>query len=566
MEKHERGMPEHPVTRISAVGRGLSGVPKGVILLALIVGLPIFVLLFIWFGCRVEVPKGHFVPLLHKTGHNMTNEMVVSTPEFRGPQYQVLQDGRHWRNPYSWWWPEPIEATVIPPQMVGVLVRKYGDPLPLGEVVARQEQQKGILPNIRVPGRYYINTWAYEVETHPMVKIEPGYMGVVTLRVGKNPENPNVFVVKAGERGTQPKLLPPGTHPQYSNPYIYEVTPIDVRSQKFEMARDTNITFLSKYGFDIIVEGTIEWAPDINKLPEVFVKYVDEDDLKESGGISNIQRKIILPFARSFFRTVGGQHRAVDYITGDTRIRVQAEVERQLRQSCADEGVVIKSFVIRSTEPPKQIRVQYERREIAKRETDQYLKEIETQIGQVVFKGAKPKLDAQGKSMIDEFGRPLMEGGEQSLDEDGRPVRQGGRLAKVIEERRKDRQSQLGAVRGEVRVEIRTAEQYSKVEVTKAAKDLAVGTIMLEAAKDQAAQALAKGKAEADVMVMKYTAEAEAVGAKVSAFGAGEKYAEYQLILKMSPSIRYILSNTEGLFARLFERFATLESQPGSDR
>ncbi|MBN2582798.1 MAG: hypothetical protein JXL80_06985 [Planctomycetes bacterium] len=570
MEHETFNAPPHPVTGTTTAKRPPFRLPWKGFLLLLVLGGLVVAPLFVWFYCRIEVPEGYFVPLMRKGGDDMTNKMVLADPGFRGPQFEILREGRHWRNPYTWWWPKPIKATVIPNLSVGVLVRKYGQPLPEGEVVARDDQHKGILPDIRAPGRYYINTWAYDVETHPMVKIEPGYMGVVTLRVGKAPQDPNVFVVNAGERGTQPALLPPGTHPQYSNPYIYEVTPIDVRSQKFEMAGDTTITFPSKYGFDIIVEGTIEWAPDVSMLPEVFVKYVDEADLKDSGGINNIQRKVILPLARSFFRTIGGEHRAVDYITGDTRIRVQSEVERRLRESCAAEGVLIRSFVIRSTEPPQQIRQQYERREIARRETDQFLKEIETQIGQVVVEGATPKLDAQGRPVLDEFGRAVTEGGKTKLDEMGRPLRQGGRLAKVIQERRKDRESQFGEIRVQVAEEVRSAEQYSKVEVTKAAKDLAVAKVMLEAAKDQAAKALAEGKAEADVMVMKYNAEAEAVGAKVAAFGTGDKYAEYQLILKMSPGIQHILSNTDGLFAQLFQRFATLETQtpnaPQGDR
>jgi hypothetical protein len=84
---------------------------------------------------------------------------------------------------------------------------------------------------------------------------------------------------------------------------------------------------------------------------------------------------------------------------------------------------------------------------------------------------------------------------------------------------------------------------------------------MLEAAMDKAAKTLAEGKAEANVTVMKHRAEAEAVKAKIAAFRSGENYAQYQLIKKFSPGIRRILSNTEGLFARLFEHFARIGSQ-----
>ena len=426
-----------------------------------------------------------------------------------------------------------MKATVIPNQQVGVIIRKFGDPLPPRDVVTSNDSQTGILPEPRSPGRYYLNKWAYDVELHPMVKIEPGFMGVVTLLVGKTPEDPNVFVVEKGERGTQPYLLQPGTHPRYSNPYVHLVTPIDVRSHKFEMSGNYGITFPSKYGFDIRVEGTIEWAPDVSKLPELFVKYVDDADLKASGGINNIQRKIILPFARSYFRTIGGEHRAVDYITGDTRIKVQEQVEQRLRESCAAEGIEIRSFVIRATEPPKSIREQYERRELARRETDRFNKEIETEIGTLVKKGDKE-------------------------------LRDGGRLAKVILERKKDRESKLGRIRVQVAEEFRAAEQYSKVELTEAKKKLAVALVRLESAKDRAEQILSKGEAAADVTVMRHEAEVEAVRAKVAAFGSGDAYAENQLIKKMGPGIKRIFSNTEGPFAKLFNRFTSSKDDQSS--
>jgi len=527
----------------------------GIAVGALIVAVAVFV----WFFCRIEVEEGAFAPLLKKTGQEIANtDILAPGPEFKGPQFEILQEGRHFRNPYKWYWPKPMKATVIEKGQVGVVIRRTGEPLAEGQIVVDNDRQKGILESQYNPGRYYLNLWEYDVEIHPMVKIEPGFMGVVTRLVGTNGENPNVFVVKKGERGVQPDLLSAGTFPEFSNPYVFMVTPIDVRSQKFEMGREYSMTFPSKYGFDIRVEGTIEWAPDVENLPELFVKYVDEQDLQESGGINNIQRKVILPYARSYFRLIGGQYRAVDYITGDTRILVQEEVKKRLRESCAQQGIEIRGFVIRATEPPRRIREQYERREIARREMEQFAEEIKMEIGNVVMEGAKPKLGPDDKPILNERGGPVTVGGKPKLGPDNKPLREGGRLAKVIQERRKDRESKFGKVRGSIAEVVRGAERYKAVEVTKAERDLAVAKINLEAARDKAAQALAKGKAQAAVTVMKYKAEAQAVQAKIAAFKTGEKYAEYQLIRKFSPGIRRILSNTDGLFARLFERFAQI--------
>jgi regulator of protease activity HflC (stomatin/prohibitin superfamily) len=521
--------------------------------------------MFWWFGMRIEVDQGEFVVLIKKTGTDMTNDQILAIDaDHKGPQRMILQEGRHFRNPYTWNWTKPIKATVIDQGQVGIKVRKFGKALAPGQILAGDNTQKGILPDILAPGRYYLNTYEYDVQIVDMVKIEPGYMGVVTLEVGAEATDPFAFISGEGERGVQTALLPPGTHPEYSNRYLYLVTPIDVRSQKFEMKDQYAISFPSLYGFDIMVEGMIEWAPKLDKLPELFVKYVDEKDLMSSGGINNIQQKVILPFARSYFRTIGGKYRAVDYITGDTRIVVQSEVEKHLKETCGALGIEIKSVVIKSTEPPTQISDQFQRREIAKRKKEAYEKQIEMQIGSVLMIGQTPKLDANGQKILDEHGDPIMIGGKVKVDEENKPVREGGRLTQVIQERMKDRAMQIGEIRETIATQIREAEKYRNIEVTQANRDVTVAKINFEAAKDKAEGVRAEGLADAAVMVMGFKAEAEGVKDKVSAFGTGDKYAVNLLINKLAPGISEILSNTEGSFAKLFERFASLGA--GSDK
>src|SRR4029078_7541969 len=171
-------------------------------------------------------------------------------------------------------------------------------------------------------------------------------------------------------------------------------TPLAVPSQKIEMAVDTAVDFPSQDGFPIHTEGTIEYAIDLKKLPELFVTFVDTDDLEKSGGLANIEQKFILPYGRSLYLSYGAQHKAVDYLIGTTRLAVQSQIEKELRDVCAKEGILIRSFVIRATNPPPQMREKYERREVAKRQLDQYRAEITTEIGYPAVEGGKPKLDS----------------------------------------------------------------------------------------------------------------------------------------------------------------------------
>jgi regulator of protease activity HflC (stomatin/prohibitin superfamily) len=510
----------------------------------------------------VFVPQGHFIVLIKKTGKDLPNDqLLAASPDYKGVNLDVVREGYHFFNPYTHTWTSPQQATVIPEMQVGILTRKYGTPLPPGQVLAEAADQKGTLSDPLLPGRHYLNTFAYSIELAPMVRIEPGFMGIVTLLVGKAPANANVFVVQEGERGTQPFLLPPGVHPKYSNKWMYKVVPIDARSQKIEMAGDSAISFPSQDGFPIQTEGTIEYALDLKQLPRLFVSFVDVEDLEKSGGLKNIENKLILPYGRSLYRIYGAQHKAVDYLIGSTRLSVQNQIEKELRDTCAKEGILIRSFVIRSTDPPGQIREQYERRELAARQREQYLAEIVTEIGYPAVEGGKPKLDANGNPMFDK-GVPIVEGGKPKLDAAGQPAFEGGRLAKELQTRMKDRAERLGTVNVEIATLTRQAEQYGLVEQTKANQRLEVARLQLQSANDLAAKKLAAGDAQATIIRLKNQAQAAGVQSSIAAFGSGDKYAQYLLTTRFAPAIRSIWSNTDGFFANIFQNIATNKSPP----
>src|SRR5215471_9792850 len=73
----------------------------GVIVLASIAGLPIF-----YYGvCRIDVPTGHMAVMTRKTGLDLANEdELAPTPNHKGLQKEVLAEGRHFRNPWTWDW------------------------------------------------------------------------------------------------------------------------------------------------------------------------------------------------------------------------------------------------------------------------------------------------------------------------------------------------------------------------------------------------------------------------------------------------------------------------------
>ena len=91
---------------------------------------------------------------------------------------------------------------------------------------------------------------------------------------------------------------------------------------------------------------------------------------------------------------------------------------------------------------------------------------------------------------------------------------------------------------------------------------------MLEAAQRQADAITSRGQAEANVTLLQKQALAEPLRQTISAFGDGDAYARFVFNQKIAPSIKSIMTNTDGPFAELFKQFTApeFEAQAGQKR
>lgn len=448
----------------------------------------------------LSVESGEAAVLIRKTGEDLPSGEILATGEKKGIQLDMLPEGWHWRNPYTWD-AEIVKQVEIRPGELGVQVRNFGAPLRPGQLIAEQGQ-KGVVADVLRPGRYVINPYAYTVKRFPAVDIPSGHVGVVSLVSGKDPLKPNEFLVEDGERGVQKHTKAPGTY--YVNPFIERIIPIDVRSHRFDMNKDKIIKFPSLDGFDITMEGTIEWFIDPARVAEVFVKYVDDREVMEC-----ITKDIILPYARAFSRIEGSKHLAREFIGGISREKFQEEFLAGLKRSCAERGIMIQSALIRQITPPEAIAKPIKEREIAVRMRELYEQQKERERQQKLLS---------------------------------------------MEEKMKERKTLLTAAGADVSVALTKALQEKDVALIEANRQLELGTLQLSAAKNQAAAKVAEGQAKADVVVFKNAAEAEGLKNSATAFGDGHTYVRYLMNQKLAPSIGYILSNTDGPFSDILKR------------
>ncbi len=459
-----------------------------IILLCLIAAAAVFV----WYGCRIEPEGDQIAILIRKTGDNLLpNEIIATRPGQKGIQLETLPAGRYFYNPYDWDWRFAV-VTSIPAGRLGVVTRLYGQDLPAGEIIA-PEGYKGIAADILRPGKYRINPYAERVEVFDAITIRPGHVGVVANLTGADPlhgdipdSSKNVFIVAEGIKGVQEKTLGPGTY--YLNPYMYSVAEVNLQSQRFALQADDAISFLTQDGFTVVVEGTLEFAINREKAPQLTHQVGDLDDML---------RKLVLPKARGFSRIEGSKHPAIDFIVGETRQEFQNRLERHLISQCSRWGIEIRSMLIRNITPPEEVTAIIREREVAL----QNQRKIEQQIEQ-----ARSQAELTRQEMLAVQNREKVE-------------------------------SETVAIRARIQ-----AEEEQSVKLTSSQRELEVARLEAEAAKLQADAILIKAAADRDVVGMQNKAEARVAEEMVDALGGGADLARFTLYKNTAPLIQAIVS------------------------
>ena len=408
-----------------------------------------------------------------------------------------------------------MKTTEVPSGKVGIVVKKFGKSGPSEGIIADPDRdERGPIARILQPGQYpeYANPYAYEVKLVDPVVVEPGNRGVVTLMSGRGAVNPDSYLVNDGEQGTQAKTEPEGF--LFYNPFVRRITPISIRSQQFQMTGDDSIQFPSSDSFDIKMEGFVEWSIIPDKLPLIYVQYAEGGAL-----IPYLEEKVILPYSRSFSRLVGSQYSAKDFISGDTKLKFQAEFESKLREACAKQGIEILQALVRDIVPPDAIKDPINEREIAR----QQINSLQQQI-------------LVAKSQADLATQEEMATQNQAIGEANRKV---------------------------VQI-VKKAEQDQDVAMTKVHQDLDVAQLRLDAAHQQADAVVARGEAEANVLLLQKQAEAEPLREQVQAFGDGSTFAQFFFYQKLAPSVKTILASSDGPFADVFRSFGATTRPSGS--
>jgi regulator of protease activity HflC (stomatin/prohibitin superfamily) len=368
-----------------------------------------------WMICRIEVPPGFSLLVRYKgpwpfgASTQAPEGTLVKTTKGGGPvQVGILEDmpgpGRHFYSPLEYE-TKLVKDEKILPGKLGVIVSKIGKPLPEGTYLVDGKGYRGILRKVLTPGRYRINSYAYEVKivdvdacalastrvernaSDPTL-IPPGYVGVVTNKASDP--------LTGQERGIQEQVLQPGIY--FLNPEEkridivsigYSETSLTVEAQNRDGGKTTNapraavsdsaramstdrlgvssaddptylpgkgIEFPSNDGFPIHLDYTAIWGILPEQAPNV---------VRQFGTLKDVEHKVILPQIESICRMHGSRRGAVDLLVGDTREEFQNETAAELERVLTSKNLSLLFGLTRHIYVPKLVREPIQKAKIA---------------------------------------------------------------------------------------------------------------------------------------------------------------------------------------------------------
>jgi len=145
---------------------------------------------WVWFAWRVEVPPGHYMVVVSLWGKDLPDGEILAPDEnYKGIRQEVRPEGRYWLNPLAYRH-EIYPVIRVDSGKCLVLTRLHGkqisaERLARGEILA-EDGERGVLREVLKEGSYRFNPYAYHWDIVDTVKVGADEVGVRTLKVGKN--------------------------------------------------------------------------------------------------------------------------------------------------------------------------------------------------------------------------------------------------------------------------------------------------------------------------------------------------------------------------------------------
>ena len=381
-----------------------------------------------WFVNRIYVKEGQSLMLRYKgplffefwssresaPAGTFANENQIGVREkLRGP-------GRHFYCPL-WWERRIIDDVIINSGEVGIVTCKLGESLPSGQFLVDgdigETLSKGVLRKVLHPGKYRINTYAYEVKVVKTesfneggvtkqagwVEIPTGYVGVVT--------NLSDNLLTKQVAGIQSKVLPPGIYPINGREQQVDIVNIGFRESTIKVLNQVDengklkvdengepliadgsegINFPSNDGFPIHMDYTAIWGIMPDQAPNSFSTF---------GNVEQVEQKVVLPQVESICRQNGSEYSAVDLLVGEKREIYQNKTLLEFQNVLKEKDITLLYGLVRHIYIPKDVREPIQKAFIADEVTLTNTQKQATAKVEALLEEARQKVTLAGRTV-----------------------------------------------------------------------------------------------------------------------------------------------------------------------
>ncbi|UJB68976.1 VWA domain-containing protein [Acaryochloris sp. 'Moss Beach'] len=257
--------------------------------------------------------------------------------------------------------PCSLRVCVVEPDKIGIVRTFNGLPIHTDEIAGpkvpghdnfQNGQQfieaggyNGLQEETLPTGEWNINPWFAEVEQVPVVKIEPGRVGVVVSHTGKTSATASDEPVNDGCKGVQKNYLLPGKHRINTRTKDVIIVPThDItldwsNKSKSPSNYDSSLRCLKLrsqdgFGFDIEVTQVVRIdgadAPKmISRIGSPATRIGDPADIIEPSliklsSIRNLVVRVLEPMVGNYFRNSAQYYKAIDFQSKRTEIQKNA--------------------------------------------------------------------------------------------------------------------------------------------------------------------------------------------------------------------------------------------------
>ena len=365
----------------------------------------------------------------------------------KGPQIEILLPGTYRVNT-DLFRVEVRDATVIPPNKIGLVTALDGEPLPEDEYVAKSVAghsdfqnpsaflaaggQRGPQFDVLKPGTYYVNPQMFQVELDDVAVVERGQVAVVVSNVGEEPkqikelvdamaarEGTTVdkdqtsqpddrfslgierYVVPKGYRGIQQEVAGPGIY--YLNRrayiiYIVDTTNISVDWDDSKETRFDPLRVVSRDGFEISVSVKVIVRVRPDQAPYMVAKI---------GSIDNLIMHVIHPMIDSSFRNQASSTSAMNFL--QDRQEEQKKAEERARVELERYHVECVSVLICQIKLPQELMDTQTKKIIAQQQLAMYQEQQKAEGTRIATEKTRAEADQQKNLVEAEIGVKIAE-------------------------------------------------------------------------------------------------------------------------------------------------------------